>query len=64
MIYRVNNIKLPVGRHDIEDVKRAAARCLRKSAGNISGISIMRRSVDARDKKDIHYVYSDRKSVV
>ena len=58
MIYRVNTIKLPVGRHDIEDVKRAAARCLRISAGNISGISIMRRSVDARDKKDIHYVYS------
>ena len=52
---RINNIKLKT---DNTDVLGAAARRLKIKPECISALYIRRRSLDARKKDDIHYIYS------
>lgn len=49
----LNNIKVPVI-HNLEDVIRASQNKIR----DLDNISIYKKSIDARHKNDIHYVYS------
>jgi len=62
VIFAVNNLKQPVrditSESDLEIVQRLAAAKLRVAAGDIGGVRIIRRSVDARDKRDVLLVYS------
>ncbi len=44
--------------HKEEDIVSACAKKLRLGKGEIEGYSIVRRSLDARDKGDIHYVFT------
>ena len=53
----INNIKMPIG-HKIEDVLLAARDKARQSLIYTENTRIYRRSVDARRKSDVHFVYS------
>lgn len=52
---QVNNIKMPVG-HTQDDLKRKAAALLKVK--DLPGFQIVKRSIDARDKSNVFYVYS------
>lgn len=54
---RIDNIKMPVS-HKEADIVRKIAQTTGVSVNEISGIHIVRRSLDARKKPDIFYVYS------
>ena len=54
-VLHVNNIKLPVY-HSMDDLLRAVAR--EGVTAEPSGLRILRKSVDARNKADIRFVYS------
>lgn len=54
---RVSELKLPPG-GTMEQLKKKAARTLGVSPEEITGMKIFRRSLDARKKDDIHYVYA------
>lgn len=56
-MYRIHQLKLPVG-HDKAAVKTAAAAFLGIPADRITNYSIFRRSIDARNKAELHFVYS------
>lgn len=62
MRFEIKNLKQPVGDfpfdNDIEMVRFLAAGKLRIKEKDISSVRILRRSVDARNKKDILLVYS------
>lgn len=51
---RINNIRLEIDYTD-KDIKRKAAKELRIDEKSIEKISLFRRSIDARHKKDIHF---------
>ncbi|MCL2170519.1 MAG: hypothetical protein FWB71_00080 [Defluviitaleaceae bacterium] len=66
---RVNNIKLrpeeALRRQDERrGLKAKAARALRVSPDDFKFFSIARKSVDARDRRNVHYVYSIETNVV
>ena len=52
---RVRDIPLPLN-GDMEQLKKRAARLLDIKPGQISELNLARRSVDARNKSDVHYV--------
>ena len=52
---RVRDIPLPLG-GDMEQLKKRAARLLNIRPGQILELKLARRSVDARNKSDVHYV--------
>ena len=54
---RIVNVSLPLGYTD-SDLTRIAAHKLRTSAASIRNVCLVRRSVDARDKNDVHFVAS------
>lgn len=54
---RIDNIKLPVD-YTEKMLKNAACSALKLSAGEISEITVYKRSLDARKKEDIHYIFS------
>lgn len=54
---RVSQVKAEAG-HSKEELVKRAARTLGVAAGDILGLEILRRSVDARKKPDIFYSYS------
>ncbi len=54
---RLNDISLPLD-YDQSALKKAAAKKLNISAGDIKYISLYKRSVDARRKSDIHFTAS------
>jgi len=60
--FEINNLKQPVkeitNNSDIETVRFLAAGKLKVSEKEISGIRILKRSVDARDKRDVLLIYS------
>lgn len=56
-MYRIYQLKLPV-EHDKTAMKAAIAAFLGISADRINSYSVFRRSIDARDKSELHYVYS------
>ena len=62
MRFEINNLKQPVKEitfdNDADTVRLLAAGKLGISEKDIKGIRILRRSVDARDKKDVLLVYS------
>ena len=54
---RINQLKLPVG-HSKSDLKQAVLHLLHISEEELLGFQIFRRSVDARKKPQIFYVYT------
>ncbi len=52
---RINNIKMPID-SEIEDLKRKVSKKLK--GARINNFVISKKSIDARDKKNIFYVYS------
>ena len=59
MKYLVRNITIPVSKKDdIAMLRRLASRELGVSEKQVSSISIFRRSLDARKKNDLRYVYT------
>jgi uncharacterized FAD-dependent dehydrogenase len=55
--YLVKNLRLGVG-EDIGALKKRAAKVLKIKESDIKDISLVKRSLDARKKNDIHYVCS------
>ncbi|MCD8341027.1 MAG: FAD-dependent monooxygenase [Clostridiales bacterium] len=53
----LNNITLPVG-YDEDDLRRKAARLLRISPAGIRELHLVKQSIDARRKSDLHLVVS------
>lgn len=53
---RINQLKLPIGCSE-DDIKKRIAGELRISLSEIEGFSIVRRSIDARKKDNVHYIY-------
>lgn len=53
----VEQVKLPIG-HSMEDIKKALCKKLGSKPGDLPGFRIIKRSVDARRKPDIFYVYN------
>ncbi len=53
----INNIKMPID-HKIEDVLLAAQDTARHSLIYAENFRIYRRSIDARRKRDVHFVYA------
>ncbi|HYF75103.1 MAG TPA: FAD-dependent monooxygenase, partial [Candidatus Nitrosocosmicus sp.] len=62
MRFEINNLKQSLkdiqGGSDIEIVRMLAAKRLKLSESDISDIRILKRSVDARDKRDVLLIYS------
>lgn len=54
---RINQLKLPVG-HTPEQLKKKIIRTLRLEEGALRGVYIRKRSLDARKKPELYYVYS------
>ena len=54
---KINEIALPVN-YDEEDLKKAAARKIGCCKRDIILVKILKKSLDARKKSDIHYVLS------
>ena len=59
---RIQNIPLPIA-GDLEELKKSAARILSIKPEEISSMSLVRKSIDARKKNDVHYVCSVNLSV-
>ncbi|HUW42439.1 MAG TPA: FAD-dependent monooxygenase [Rectinemataceae bacterium] len=55
-LYRINQISLPLGASE-SALERRVAEILRLRPGDLAGFRIERRSVDARDKRDLRLVY-------
>lgn len=54
---RVRDLPLPLN-GDVEQLKKRAARVLNLRPGEIRELSVARQSIDARNKSDVHYVYT------
>ena len=57
MTIRINNLSLGLD-EDISLLKKKASKKLRISEKEIEDLRIVRESIDARKKDDIHYIYS------
>jgi uncharacterized protein len=60
--FEINNLKQSIkeiaGHNDVDTVRFLAAEKLKVSEKDISGVRILKRSVDARDKRDVLFIYS------
>ena len=54
---RINNISLPLAA-DLSELKNAAAQKLNCSAAALKDFRLSKKSVDARNKRNVHFVYS------
>ncbi len=54
---KITNIKMPVG-HSADDVKKKAATVLGVVPEALRGFTVVKKSLDARDKNDIAFIYS------
>ena len=54
---RIRDLALPLN-GDLEQLRKRAARVLNVRPGAIHTLSIARQSIDARNKSDVHYVYT------
>lgn len=54
----VSNIKLPLGKDKIDDIRLYIAKSFHINSNDISDINIKHKSIDARKKEDIKLVYS------
>ena len=52
---KINSLYIPL-RHDESAIKAAIAKAIGQSVGNIGNMIILKKSLDARKKSDIHYV--------
>ena len=54
---RINQLKLPI-EHKEQDIKKAAAKALRVNPEEIKELSIRKRSIDARKKNELKFIYA------
>ena len=54
---RVGNLPLPID-GDLDQLRKRAARALGVRPGALGELEIVRQSIDARNKYDVHYVYT------
>ncbi len=54
---RIGNLTLPVG-GDMDQLRRRAAEALGVRPGALGELEVVRQSIDARKKNDVHYVYT------
>ena len=54
MMYRVNNVSAGLD----APLARVAARALKIAEGEVLRVRVRKKSVDARDRGDVHFVYS------
>jgi len=54
---QIGNLPLPIG-GDLEQLRKRAARALGVRPGTLGELTIVRQSIDARNKGDVHYVYT------
>ena len=54
---RIGNLPLPIG-GDLEQLRRQAARALGVRPGALGEMEIVRQSIDARKRSNVHYVYT------
>ena len=54
---RIQNISLPLD-GDLEQLRKKAARILGVRPGALEELTLVRQSIDARKKQDVHYVYT------
>jgi len=54
---QIGNLPLPLG-GDMEQLKKRAAKALGVRPGTLGELRIVRQSIDARNKSDVHYVYT------
>ncbi|MCF2595641.1 NAD(P)/FAD-dependent oxidoreductase [Pseudoflavonifractor phocaeensis] len=54
---QIGNLPLPVG-GDLEQLRKRAARALGVRPSALGELNIVRQSIDARNKHDVHYVYT------
>ena len=54
---RVRNIKIPVDNDNYELVLKKVSKKLKIEENSIKNIKINKKSVDARDKNNVHFVY-------
>ena len=57
MIYRIHQLKLPL-EHKPEDIKQKALAFLGLKPDDIKDVSVFKRSIDARDKSRLYYIYA------
>ena len=57
IMIRIQNIPLPIG-GDLELLRRRAAKALGVRPGALEDLILVRQSIDARKKQDVHYVYT------
>ena len=54
---RIGNLSMPID-GDMDLLRRRAARVLGVRPGALGELEIVRQSIDARKKDDVHYVYT------
>ena len=54
---RIANIPLPIG-GDMDQLRKRAARALGVRPGALGELDIVRESIDARNRGDVHYIYT------
>ena len=55
LLLRIGNLNLPLSYTD-DTLREAVLRKLRIPAGRLKGVTLVKRSIDARDKGDVHFV--------
>ena len=56
-MFRINNLQAPLNATS-EDIKKLATKKLNRSDAKITNFGISKKSVDARNKNNVHFVYS------
>ena len=54
---RIGMLSLPIG-GDLDQLRKRAARALGVRPGGLDRLEVVRQSIDARNKSDVHYVYT------
>lgn len=54
---QIGNIPLPIGA-GMEELRKKAARALGVKPGTLGELTIVKQSIDARNKSEVHYVYT------
>lgn len=57
IMIRISQLKMPI-EHNQEDLIARAAKLLKIPAENVKALTIVKQSVDARKKEEIHYIYT------
>ena len=57
LMIRISNLSLPVD-GDLEQLRKRAAQALGLRPGQLGELEIVRQSIDARNRSEVHYVYT------